>query len=378
MTAHKDSRGKERTAKSCRFHAWSLKHRGENCQMTHCFSVSYFQSMPNVPLTRLCAFAAGLLSLLGACARLPRSPSSPVVVWTISTPQNPGGGPVDPSSPPIARFPGGLLVIDSTTLRPVHVAPAIDGSLDPEVSRIAVITSFQGRRYHPETIRALVADSQVMARTASAIASTVLIAGNGMFIDFQNSSVEDIRGMAALSRAIADSARTHHVAPVGIIVPPGDTVAYPTSVLARAADFIVVRLDGEHGPGTPPGPPLSPRWITRQLGLRAIDVGVNRLIAEIPLFGYRWDRDGRATLITFAEARSLVGAESGNFRRDPLTAMLTAGGRDGWTVWVPDARSIETYIATVKRSGITRFALSGTGGADPEIWTRLPAAIRAR
>ena len=117
--------------------------------------------------------------------------------------------------------------------------------------------------------------------------------------------------------------------------------------------------------------------MTRQLGIRAYEIGANRLVAELPLFGYRWDKMGVATRITYAEAQALVRSEAGVFTRDPATGSLTASStRSGWTIWIEDAATLERLIAVARRAGIKRFALLGPDGADPDVWTRLPSALR--
>jgi hypothetical protein len=117
--------------------------------------------------------------------------------------------------------------------------------------------------------------------------------------------------------------------------------------------------------------------MTRQIGIRAYDVGASRLVAELPLFGYRWNRNGAMTRITYAEAQTLVRSEAGVFKRDPATGSLTASSsRNGWTVWIEDAATLERLIAVARRAGIKRFALLGPDGADPDIWIRLPAALK--
>ena len=318
-------------------------------------------------LLAICALAA-------SCRTPPRAQPAATVVWTIAAPAIRGADQANAVTDPM-RSSGGLLVIDSTSLRPVlRSEPSLRAN--PTVSRIAVVTTFEGSRYHPEAIRALFEDDQVMSRAAGAIATSVPLAGNGLFVDFQNAAPDDIRGIAALMRSIADSARAGRVAPIGVIVPAADTVGYPTRILARSADFLVVRLYGEHGPGTAPGPLASPEWIARHIGMRSREIGANRIVAEIPLFGYRWDRNGRVTPITFASAQALVLSEAGSFHRDPPSGFLTASGRDGWTVWIPDGRSIAAMIGSVRRSGVNRIALAGPAGADPDVWVRLPVAIR--
>lgn len=300
------------------------------------------------------ALAFTAVSVLISCARLQREQPLPPTIWIVAS--------------------DAVISIDSTSLRPVlPQRVAVSPTAADTGTGIAVITSFQGSRYHPETIRSLSDDKQVMATAAAAIGTAAGMLGAGLLIDFQNESPEDIQRLADISRSIADSARARGIRPIGIVVPPGDTAAYPTLVLARAVDLIVVRLHGEHRPGTPPGPLSSPEWMVRQLGMRSVDVGASRLVAELPLSGYVWDAAGVARRITFIEARSLVAAESGSFRRDATSGLLTATGRDGWTLWVPDAQSIVSMVKTVRTTGVNRFVLTGINGADPAMRTQLAA-----
>lgn len=313
-------------------------------------------------------------ALATACARLPGGEPPPATVWVIPSPDRPAPNDRSLLSPDIADFVGALVVIDSTTLSPIEPVsvPTSKGS-----SRTALVTTFQGNRYHAESIRALAADPVAVGAFASRVASSVARNGSGMFIDFQGDTPDELKGTTSVSRAIADSARARNLSPVGIVVPPGDTIGYPTALLARSFDLIVVRLHGEHRAGTSPGALVSPEWMTRQLGIRAYDIGANRLVAELPLFGYKWDKSGTATRITYANAEALVRAEAGVFKRDPATGSLTASSSlSGWTIWIEDAATLEKLIGVARRAGIRRFALLGPDGADPAIWTRLPAALR--
>lgn len=307
------------------------------------------------------------------CGRLPGREPPPATVWVLpSATRTAGSAHSVPAE--VAAFTGSLIVIDSSTLSPVLglARPDAPGS----ASRIAVVTTFQGNRYHPEGIRALTEDAAASGAFASRVASAVVQGGSGMFVDFQGSTPDELTGNTSILRAIGDSARARGVAPIGVIVPPGDTVGYPTAILARTFDLIVARLNGEHRNGTSPGPLLSPEWMTRQIGMRASEIGINRIAAELPLFGYKWDRSGIATQITFADAQALVRSEAGVFRRDPASGSITASSaRNGWTIWIEDATTLERLVAVARRAGVRRFALLGPEGADPEIWTRLPAAL---
>jgi hypothetical protein len=81
-----------------------------------------------------------------------------------------------------------------------------------------------------------------------------------------------------------------------------------------------------------------------------------------------WNRDGSARVITFSDANAIVLRESGAFRRDPASNFLTATGRDGWTIWLPDARTIQAMIDAALQRGVSVVALAGTRGADPAIF----------
>ncbi len=314
--------------------------------------------------------------LISGCGRLPGGGGPlPASVWLLPSPEEVLDSRARAIPGEIAQFEGGLVIIDTSTFRPVQLLPV--GAVPAGASRVALVTTFQGSRYHPESIRALSEDSIAIDGFAGSIAIAVSGNSNGLFIDFQGETPDELTRTTRLLRAISDSSRARRLSPLGVVVPPGDTIGYPAALLARTADLIVLRLSGEHRAGTAPGPLLSPEWISRQIGIRASEIGVARLVAELPLFGYRWNRDGTVVSVTYADAQAMVRREAGVFRRDPASGSLTAtSARDGWTVWIQDAETLERLIAVVRRAGVRRFALLGISGADPDIWTRLPAALK--
>lgn len=321
-------------------------------------------------LVALSAAAFGL-----ACGRLPGGAPLPASVWLLPAPSEGLVSPSESLPAGVAPFEGPLIVIDSSNFN-LHY----DFSAEPipaGASRVALITTFQGARYHPESIRAITDDSIGMANFAGLLSRTVVGNSNGLFIDFQGGTPDDLAQTTSLLRAIADSARAHGVKPVGIVVPPGDTVGYPTELLARMTDLIVLRLSGEHRAGTAPGALVSPEWMARQIGIRASGAGVARLVADLPLFGYRWNRDASVSQISYSAAQMMVRSEGGVFRRDPASGSLTySSARDGWTIWIQDAATVERLVVVARRAGVRMFALSGVAGADPDIWTRLPSVLR--
>ncbi len=328
--------------------------------------MNFFRALTTIAIVpSLCASAA--------CGRLPGGSPPPATVWLLHNSDED----VTRSAPlpkAIEAFVGPLIFVDSSSFVPLQGAVAEDAP--PGASRIALVTTYQGSRYHPESIRALTEDSVAGTQFAGALSRLAAASSNGLFIDFQGTTPGELIRTTALLRTIADSARARNLAPIGIVVPPGDTVGYPTEILARTADLIVVRLAGEHRSGTSPGPLASPEWITREIGIRAYAIGVNRIVAGLPLFGYLWDATGAVRRITYKEAQSLVQRQAGVFRRDPSSGSLTASSaRDGWTIWIADAHTLEGLVAVARRAGVKRFALLGVDGADPDIWTRLPAAL---
>jgi spore germination protein YaaH len=338
-----------------------------------------FPSMPLRKGNALLLFAT--LAAAHGCTRLPKQNPSVISFWLAPIPGAAGGG-AFLNAETSAQFEiGETIPIDTVTFRPAtarpQYPPMLATSSGAMAQRFAVVTTFQGSRYHPETIRALGEDTIALASVAGAIAREANSRGDhSLLMDFQGLSQNDLTSLVTMIRTLSDSARRQIPGIRGVILPPGDTVAYPTRQISAVAPILVLRLYGEHRPGTGPGALASPEWINRQLGLRAVDIGVNRLMAELPIFGYQWQRDGSARVVSFADAMQIVSAEALTLRRDQPSGFLTATGRDGWTIWVPDAQSVERMIRVVTRAGISRVMLTGMDGADPDLWVRLPAIRR--
>jgi hypothetical protein len=293
------------------------------------------------------AFVIGAWSMQAACAGAPpRGTAPPLAISTL------------PAAVLESATTGAYIVIDSLSLR-----QRMEGSDSTPGGGAILITTYQGGRYHPEIVRALANDSVVLQRFAMRLARD--IAGRKrVILDFQGSTPGDIGELTAVARSIGGMVRARRDS-LSIVVPAQDTAAYPTLILARVADMLIVRLEGEHRPGTPPGPLTSPDFITRSIGMRASRIGTSRIGVEIPLYGYVWDKDRNARLVTFREAEMLVRSESGVFTRDPASQFLTATGREGWVLWVPDSTTVRFLVDAVRRRGVRVVYLAGPGGADP-------------
>lgn len=291
------------------------------------------------------------------------------IAWVAGCHRIPSNAPPSISAiyvPAPALGDSGLVAIDTASLRPV----AVGMGAGPQM-----VTTFQNGRYHSETVRAISGDSAVIANTASLIMQRGG-ATPGIFLDFQDIAPEDLRSFANLLRAITAAARSLNRSPVALFVPPRDTLSYPTDILGRVVDIVIVRAYGDHRPGTSAGAPTTAEFVRRALGLRSVVIGPSRVVAELPLFGYRWERDGNARAISYAEAARNVNSEAGSFRRDPASQFLVATGRDGWTAWVPDGRTIEYLISVVRQSGVSAVALAGIRNAAPDIREHVANAVR--
>jgi hypothetical protein len=331
---------------------------------------------------RALAFFVPSIFALG-CLPLPGATHAPTEIWAVMSPDSIGAPPsrTADSLPPTAAtvfsaVADTWIVIDSVSFRPVAPATRVQA---PSVSlRFAVVTSFQGSRYHPDVILGLSENANAVALTAKIVASMLDSSGaTGLLIDLQQMTADDLRATVDVSRAFADSARGHSAKEIGVMLPATDRAAYPATVLARIADFLVVRLFPEHGLDTPAGPIVSLAWFARRLGARAGEAGVTRLVAGIPADGVLWDSRGGTRRISYADARRLAESAAVPFVREPASGNLhAASSRDGWELWVSDSDLIGKLIAEGRRIGVTRFALFGIAGADPLLFQSLPALVR--
>jgi hypothetical protein len=327
----------------------------------------------------------GLIAISGGCRPLPPGVQALTEIWIV---RSPGPRAIGTSPAPadslltlsrngISAVVDTWIALDSVSFRPRVVWPVAGQSSDSPPSagtrRVAIVTSFQGSRYHPDLIRGLTESSDAVAVTAGSIASLMSASrAEGVILDFQEMAAEDIQTLVNVSRAIADSTRSRSAGPVAMIIPAADSSGYPARILARVADLLLVKLFPEHGATTPAGPIVSPDWFTRRLGQRASEAGVNRIVAGIPADGMIWDNRG-ARRISYNESFRLAREANIPIVRDPASGNLHAvSTRDGWELWVADHVLIDKLVAEGRRIGVTRFALFGIEGADPGVWDALP------
>ena len=311
---------------------------------------------------------------IASCLNLPARPPGTVEYWGFTGPWDERShASVRANSDKLARVITGWVTLDSTSFRPVQLYHDT-AALDPQLAgrTMALITSYEGSRFHPEIIRGLGSSAEAAALTAGAIAAIVDSGGySGVVIDFEGMTERDLDALRRVTKAVADSVRAHGVTTVAIAVPAGDTTAYPGALLLESADIIMPLLYDQHWSASPPGPIASPEWVRRQLGVRVAEVGAERIVAALPLYGYRWRRSAETEVISFEDARRLSIMTSTVLSRDLGSATLNASSREGWEVWVSDRVLIETLVRDARRLGVTTFALWRLGLEDPSVWSSI-------
>ena len=246
----------------------------------------------------------------------------------------------------------------------------VDSAPEPRTpARFALVTSYLHPEFRPGSIRRLAADPRALARAAGAIAATMTAARHrGVVLDFEALVPSDLPALIAVIESIADTLHSRSLGPVAVAVPATDTIAYPgRAILGAGADLILPMLYDQHWAGGDPGPIAEPRWVDDALRVRVAEVGAARLVAGLPLYGYRWPARGVGETVSYPQARLWNDAPI-ELTRDSATGSLKGVIPNGGQVWVTDADLLAQLIEVVERQSVHRFALWYVGQEDPAIW----------
>ena len=235
--------------------------------------------------------------------------------------------------------------------------------------RLALVTSYLHPAFRPTTIRRLAANPRMLQRVAGSVATTMAAAQHrGAVLDFEALEAGDLPALLSVVRTIADTLHARRLGPVVIAIPAADSLAYPGRALLDAGvDFILPMLYDQHWAGGEPGPVAEPGWVEETLRARVKEVGAERIIAGLPLYGYRWSAPGKGVTVTIPELRA-GGDSAVPLVRDSTTGSLRASLPGGGEVWVTDAALLRDLMNVVERHGVHRFALWYVGQEDPAIW----------
>lgn len=235
--------------------------------------------------------------------------------------------------------------------------------------RLALVTSYLHPSFRATSIRRLAANPRALQRAAGSIRATMEAAQHrGTVLDFEALEPGDLPALLAVVRTIADTLHARDLGPVAIAIPATDTLAYPGRALLEAgADFILPMLYDQHWAGGEPGPVAEPKWVESSLQLRVREVGAEKIIAGLPLYGYRWPAPGKGVTVTFPELNRL-GYPAAGLVRDSTTGSLRGALPDGGQLWITDAGLLRELVAVVERHGVHRLALWYIGQEDPAVW----------
>jgi len=234
--------------------------------------------------------------------------------------------------------------------------------------RFALVTSWHGRRFHPDAVRRVAADSASLARVASRVGDIVRQGRySGVVIDLEDQSRGDTAILVAAIRSIGSAARRAGATTVAVAIPAADTAAYPTRLLFPAADVAVVMLYDEHWSTSAPGPIATPDWVRRTLAQRVADVGADRLVAALPLYGYLRRGSQAGAPMSFADARRAAAQANVELQRDPSSTSLHAIQPSVWELWMTDAELLRVLVDQVMGLGVNRIALWRLGQEDPSV-----------
>ncbi|HEY0529394.1 MAG TPA: hypothetical protein VGD02_11235 [Gemmatimonadaceae bacterium] len=314
---------------------------------------------------------AALAVVTTACMHLPSRPTGAVEFWGFTGPwDRRSTASVRKNASSLARVITGWIALDTVSFRPQEIyADSIGGEAGVSGRAMALITSYNGGRFHPEIIRALGTDVAFASQVAGAIASLLDSSSyRGVVIDFEGMTPRDLDAQLLVTKQVADSVRAHGVGTVVVAVPAGDTAAYPGALLLQSADLIMPMLYDQHWSTSPPGPIAAPEWVTRQLGARVAEVGAARIVAAFPLYGYRWRRTAETEIISFDDARRLTTMTNTLLNRDLASSTLHATSPEGWELWVSDSVLLDNLVRDARRLGVTTFALWRLGLEDPTVW----------
>ncbi|MGE5100763.1 MAG: glycosyl hydrolase family 18 protein [Deltaproteobacteria bacterium] len=263
----------------------------------------------------------------------------------------------------------GWIQLDSITGRPTLLNPDDPASRSPTTTRLALVTSYQGQRFHPEAIRALAADDRALAAAAQGVAE-IMVKGQyrGIVLDFEAQAPADTVLTVQVARALADSARGRGASLIAMAIPAADTAAYPTRTFMPIVDLLIVMLYDEHWSTSTPGPIATPTWVRRTLGQRVADVGASRIVAALPVYGYQWRTAQPATPLSFDDARRAATEASVELVRDPASRSLHAIRPGDWELWQSDAELLRALRDEVASLGVAKIALWRLGLEDPGVW----------
>ena len=265
------------------------------------------------------------------------------------------------------------IALDSVTGVPRVLYADTVGRTERTPRRMAILTSWLGDRFHPRSVRRLAADRGQLSRAAGVVAQSLRDGRHsGLVLDLEALAPADLPALVAVVRTLADTLRTGGLGPLIVAIPATDTIAYPARPIIEAgASFVLPMLYDLHWSGGTPGPVVEAGWAKLALESRVREVGTDRVIAGLPLYGYRWPGEGAGATVTYDEAVRASTAAGVRIERDTASGAMRSRLPAGAQIWLTDAEQIARLVEVCETAGVRRIALWYVGQEDPALWAVL-------
>ncbi|MBU6447545.1 hypothetical protein KGQ24_01730, partial [Patescibacteria group bacterium] len=192
---------------------------------------------------------------------------------------------------------------------------------------------------------------------------------NGISFDFEQLPPSAQANYAEFIGAVKNDLPKEAVVSVNV---PGDDSSWNYGALAAKADSIVVMLYDQHNTATSSGPVASAQWFESSLKNILATVPAEKLVAGLGNYAYDWGSSGKVSSYTVADAQALaakygaaVHYDAGQ-QADYFDYSDSAG--TSHTVWLADAKSLESEMSIAGKYGISSFALYRLGSEDSSSW----------
>lgn len=274
---------------------------------------------------------------------------------------------------PRATIVSGWISLDTLDGMPTSLfADATTADSTRRGPRFALVTSYRGERFHPATVRRLGADAAQRDRVANALALLVRSGGYaGVVLDLEALEPGDTTALAAVSAALARGARRGGARAVAIAVPALDTVAYGARHLLPAVDRLLVMLYDLHWSGSVAGPVAAREWARGALARWVTAAGPDRVVAALPVYGYRWRTGAPTDVVGWGDVQALAARAGTRAVRDTASGSLRLRLSDGDDAWLADGPLVAQMAADARSLGVRTVALWRLGLEDPAVWTAL-------
>lgn len=158
---------------------------------------------------------------------------------------------------------------------------------------------------------------------------------------------------------------------VSVNVPARDS-SWNYGMLAQNCDFLIAMLYDQHNTATSSGPVASAQWFESSLKNMVAGVPPKKIFAGLGNYAYDWDSSGKVNSYTVADANTLAAKHSAAIYYDAWQQADYFDYSDSagvsHTVWLADAKSVESQMSIAGKYGISSFALYRLGSEDPASW----------